>query len=194
MAFEAQSIHTYQRITKAMGKLADGVEADLKRMDEMDLQARQAAASMEELNPRIERLRAELADLGFLSAGLRESWDAASAASGQNRERALDLQRLLLNLTKMSLDSSAVMAATQERSLSLVARKTDDQIGALNDKMATAVRAVEALQYQIVRAALLPVERRPAILTGCRIRRAVRPPSWQPVRQPWSLGWTGSST
>ena len=148
----ARSILLYQRLTKVIAKLADGVEAELqKRMNDLDSRAKQAAQRIQQLNPHIDQLREGLAKVEeYLSRDMVHLARKSSEAINDGLGQAEHLQQLLAIMLKNALDNNAQVAAAQEQSLELVTRKANDEMSALMTVIAGAVASSVTLQNQIV--------------------------------------------
>ncbi|KAL1880583.1 hypothetical protein VTK73DRAFT_5388 [Phialemonium thermophilum] len=150
----AQSVLLYQRLTKILAKLANGVETDLRnRMSGLDTQVRQATENVERMGPHIDRLRQNLADIeDFLSGDLKQRLQSSSDAVKGGMDQAIDLEQLLTALVKSALESSSKMAAyheQHERSLMSTSKRVDNEVGVLVGVITTAIASSTTLQNQI---------------------------------------------
>ncbi len=152
IVFTAQSIVLYERLTKIIAKLADGVEAELqKRMESLDLHARQASEAMEQLRPQIEKLRNDLAGVhDYLSNNVQEALQKSSGSISKGLDTAANLQQSLLVLMKTVLDTTAHIASAHDRSLEQVTRRADSEIAALMSTMNSAIASSVSLQTEMV--------------------------------------------
>lgn len=142
----------YQRLTKVIAKLAEGVEAELqKRMADFDKQARQASENMRQLNPHIHQLREGLARVEeYLSQDMAHAVKRSSDAINDGLGQAEILRQLLEVMLKTVLDSNSQVALAQEQSLELVTKKANDELSVLMTVISSAVASSATLQNQIV--------------------------------------------
>jgi len=144
----------YQRLTKVIAKLADGVEQELqKRMDDLDQRARQASDAVEQLNPQIDKLRDGLHQVhDYLSKDLRESLARSADQIHQGLDNAANLQQLLAVLLKTAMEGNSQVASAQEQSVERATRQASDEMAVFVAAIASAVTSSVALQNEIVSA------------------------------------------
>lgn len=148
----AQNILLYQRLTRVIARLTDGVEAELqKRMDELDNRARQSVERLEQLTPRIDHLRDVLARVErYLSGDLDLALKRSSESVSNGLQHAENLQHLLKVLLTNVLESNSQLAYAHEQSLRQASQRANDDIGALTAVVSTAAASLSSLQQQIV--------------------------------------------
>ncbi|KAK1759586.1 nuclear fusion protein KAR5 [Echria macrotheca] len=147
----AQSILVYQKITKAIAKLAEGVESELqKRMDELDTRVRQTSDNIGQLYPHIEQLRIGLAQVeNYLSKDLNAKLRNSSQSAQRGLENAENLQQLLASLFVNLRESSAELATAHEVSIKQASVRANDELGALVAVVANAAASSMALEQQL---------------------------------------------
>ncbi|KAK4147430.1 nuclear fusion protein KAR5 [Dichotomopilus funicola] len=148
---KAQNILLYQRLTKVIAKLTDGVEADLeKRMQDLDDRARQSVQQLEQLTPRIEQLNAGLARVhNYLSEDLELALKKTAEFSHGGLEHAENLQQLLAALISNVHDSNTQLASAHQRSVRQASQRMDNEMGALMAVVSSAIVSSTSLQQQI---------------------------------------------
>lgn len=135
-----------------MGKLADGVEAELqKRMTDLDSRVQQTSDNFERLDPQIDRLRDGLARVedymtNELGLSLRRSADAIRGGL----DNASNLQQLLGLMLKTVLESNSQVAAAHEQSIAQASQRVSDEVDVFVTALTTAVASSVSLQNQIV--------------------------------------------
>jgi len=154
-SFEAQNILLFQRLTKVIAKLTDGVEAELqKRMDEIDNRTRQSVQNLEKLSPQIDQLRDGLAGLEkFLSRDVDTALGKSSESLQGSLENARNLQRLMDLMVANVLEGNSRLASAhevREVSLQQASQRADADISALMAVVATVAASSNSLQQQIV--------------------------------------------
>lgn len=142
----------YQRLTRVISKLTDGVEAELqKRMDDLDNRARQSAEKLEQLAPQIGRLSDGLEKVGrYLSEDLDLTLKKASESAQDGLQHAENLQHLLSVLLANVLESNSQLAFAHEQSLQQASQRVNDDMEALMAVVSTAIASSSSLQQQIV--------------------------------------------
>ena len=147
----AQSILLYQRLTRAIAKLADGVEVELqKRMDALDLRAQSLGESLEGLVPRVDSFGRSLENFeSYLSGDLHQSLRKSVKTSNAGLKNAANLQRLLIVMINTILEGNAKVAAAHEQSLDIVSQGTGD-LSALTSQVAVSASTLVSLASQIV--------------------------------------------
>lgn len=143
----------YQRLTKIIAKLTDGVEAELqKRMSDLDDRARQAAERVDQLNPHIDQLRDGLARVEeYLARDMEQAVRKSEAWVKSGLEHAVNLEQMLAVLLQTVMDSNARVAAAHGESVELATRKVNDELSAFVSVIASAAASSMALHNQIVR-------------------------------------------
>ncbi|KAK3682584.1 hypothetical protein B0T22DRAFT_444773 [Podospora appendiculata] len=146
-----QSILLYQRLTKIIAKLTEGVEVELqKRMDDLDNRARQSVENLEKLNPQVDKLQQKLVEVNkYLSADLETTLKSSSASMNDGFRKAESLQQLLSALLANVLQNNSQLSRVHEQSLQQVSRRTNDDLGALVAIVAAAAASSTALQQQM---------------------------------------------
>ncbi|KAK4241512.1 nuclear fusion protein KAR5 [Achaetomium macrosporum] len=148
---KAQNILLYQRLTRVISRLTDGVEAELqKRMDDLDNRARQSIERLEQLTPQIGRLSEGLARVeSYLSEDLDMVLRRSSDSVRDGFQHAENLQHLLGVLLANVLESNSRLAFAHEQSLQQASRRVDEDMGALMAVVSTAIASSSSLQQQI---------------------------------------------
>ncbi|KAK1771731.1 hypothetical protein QBC33DRAFT_554898 [Phialemonium atrogriseum] len=148
---KARSVQLYQRLTRVIAKLAEGVEAELqKRMADLDNRARRASESMDQLNPQIDQLREGLAKVEeYLSRDMRQAVKESSEAIKDGLGQAEDLHQALAIMLKTILEGNSQVAVAHEQSLELATNRANDEMGGLMAVIAGAVASSATLQNQI---------------------------------------------
>ncbi|OIW24396.1 hypothetical protein CONLIGDRAFT_718356 [Coniochaeta ligniaria NRRL 30616] len=148
---KAQSVLLYQRLTKIIAKLTDGVEAELqKRMSDLDNRAREAAERVDQLNPHIDQLRDGLARVEkYLARDMEQAVRQSEAWIKGGMEHAMNLEQMLAVLLKTAMDGNAKVAAAHGESVELATRKANDELSAFVSVIASAAASSMALQNQI---------------------------------------------
>ncbi|KAK5653333.1 hypothetical protein OQA88_9024 [Cercophora sp. LCS_1] len=148
---KAQNILLYQKLTKVLAKLSDGVESELnKRMDELNKKTRQAFDDLEMLSPQIGQLKDRLAGMEtYLSNDLDQTLRRSSESARNGLEEAETLQRLINMLLKRAVEGNAELASAHELSVRKASVMASDEIGAMAAIVATAAASSAALQEQI---------------------------------------------
>ena len=148
----AQNILLYQRLTRAIAKLADGVEIELqKRMDAIDLQAQQIGKSLEQLVPQVDSFGESLSRFeSYLSGDLHQILRKSVKTGNAGLENAANLQRLLNVMINSVLEGSSQVASAHERSIDLASRG-NSELNALTSEVAAVVSTLVSLGNQIVR-------------------------------------------
>ncbi|KAJ4306025.1 hypothetical protein N0V88_000820 [Collariella sp. IMI 366227] len=148
---KAQNILLYQRLTKIISRLTDGVEAELqKRMDDLDNRARQSVEKLEQLSPQIGRLSEGLARVeSYLASDLDLALKKSSESARDGLQHAENLQQLLGVLLSNVLESNSQLAFAHEQSLQQASQRVSDDIGALMAVVSTAIASSSSLSQQI---------------------------------------------
>ncbi|GAB1315695.1 hypothetical protein MFIFM68171_05905 [Madurella fahalii] len=148
---KAQNILLYQRLTRVIAQLTDGVEAELqKRMDELDNRARQSVEKLEQLAPRIDQLKDKITKaVSYLSHDLDFAMRRSSESVHDGLQHAENLQRLLGVLLTNVLESNSQLAFAHEQSLQRASKRAEDDMGALMAVVSTAIASSNSLQQQI---------------------------------------------
>ncbi|KAK3349367.1 hypothetical protein B0T25DRAFT_547849 [Lasiosphaeria hispida] len=148
-----QNILLYQRLTKVISKLMTGVEAELqKKMDDLDERARQTFDNLAQLLLQVDQLRDGLERVEtYLSGDLENTLRRSSESAQDNLQQAEVLQQFLIAVFARFHESNTQLVSVHEQSLQHIAKRTNDDIGALAAIIATAVTSTNALQQQIER-------------------------------------------
>ncbi|KAK3939063.1 nuclear fusion protein KAR5 [Diplogelasinospora grovesii] len=148
---KAQNILLYQRLTQVIAKLVDGVEVELqRRMDEIDVRARQSAESLAQLTPHIDQLRDGLERVeGYITKDLEATIRRSTDSIGSGLQHAENLQQLLSLLFKNVLESNSQLAHAHDQSLQQVSTRANDDLAAFMEVVATAAASSVSLQKQI---------------------------------------------
>ncbi|KAL2174552.1 uncharacterized protein P884DRAFT_249654 [Thermothelomyces heterothallicus CBS 202.75] len=149
---KAQHILLYQRLTRVIARLTDGVESELqKRMDELDSRARQSAEKLDRLKPQLNRLSEGLARLeSFLSEDLELALKKTSESYRDGLHHAENLQQLLGLLVGNVLDSNSQLAFAHETSVQQASQRINDDMNALIEVVSSAIASSTSLQQQLV--------------------------------------------
>lgn len=147
----AQSVLLYQRLTKIIAKLTDGVEAELqRRMADLDEKARQATERMEGLNPHIDQLRDGLTRVEkYLANDMELAVEQSKNWIKHGMEHAVTLEQMLAVLLQTVADSNTEVVAAHEQSVELVTRKVNDELSSFVAVVASAAASSAILQNQI---------------------------------------------
>jgi Mg2+ and Co2+ transporter CorA len=190
----AQNILLYQRLTRVIAQLTDGVEAELqKRMDDLDNRARQSVEKLEQLTPQIGRLSQGLARVErYLAGDLDLALKKASETSRDNLEHAENLKQLLHVLLGNVLESNSQLAFAHEQSLQQASQRVNDDMGALMAVVSTAIASSTSLQRQIVSLSsiILVLQLAANIHSNSPTNRLPRSPN---AKIPSSKAWTAWS-
>jgi hypothetical protein len=180
----------YQRLTRVIAQLTDGVEAELqKRMDDLDNRARQSVERLEQLTPQIGRLSEGLARVeSYLSGDLDSALKKTSESYRGGLEHAQNLQQLLHILLINVLESNSQLAFAHEQSLQQASQRVNDDMGALMAVVSTAIASSSTLQQQIV-SSRHPHPRSSA--NPLSNSQASRPPCSPNAKTASSKEWTG---
>ncbi|AEO64002.1 uncharacterized protein THITE_2141973 [Thermothielavioides terrestris NRRL 8126] len=148
---KAQNILLYQRLTRVLARLTDGVEAELqKRMDDLDQRARQSMEKLEQLTPQIGRLSEGLARVqNYLSEDLDLALRKSSESVRDGLQHAENLQQLLGVLVANVLESNSQLAFAHEKSIQQATQRVNDDVEALTSVIYTAVISSSSLQQHI---------------------------------------------
>ncbi|KAK3902182.1 hypothetical protein C8A05DRAFT_34121 [Staphylotrichum tortipilum] len=148
---KAQNILLYQRLTRVVSQLTDGVEAELqKRMDDLDARAWQSVEKLEQLAPQIGRLGEGLARVeSYLSGDLGLALKKTSESSRDGLETAQNLQHLLSILLGNVLENNAELASAHEQSLQQASQRVNNDMGTLIEVVSTALASSTSLQQQL---------------------------------------------
>ncbi|KAI1846223.1 hypothetical protein JX266_007748 [Neoarthrinium moseri] len=157
---KAEHIRLFQRLTKVMSTMTDGVEqATDKRMEDLDAKAQHVSQGLDNLSPRIDHIAASIAGIdslisGDLEAALKQSTDTVN----QGLHSAANLQRALEIMMQTILSTNAEAASAHEKSVELVTRKAETEIATVMSAMAAAVFSATTLQNQIEQSRLQAAE------------------------------------
>ncbi|KAK4155712.1 nuclear fusion protein KAR5 [Chaetomidium leptoderma] len=148
---KSQNILLYQRLTRVIAQLTDGVEAELqKRMEDLDNRARQSVERLEQLAPQVGRLSEGLARVeSYLSGDLDLALRKSSESARDGLQHAENLQQLLSVLLANALESNSQLAFAHEQSLQQASERVNDDMGALVAVVSTAIASSSSLQQQI---------------------------------------------
>ncbi|KAK0617266.1 hypothetical protein B0T14DRAFT_568789 [Immersiella caudata] len=146
-----QSIHVYQKLTKVIARLVEGVEVDLqRRMDELDNRARQTFDNLDQLSPQVDRLRDRLVQVEhYLSGDLAKTLKTSTKSTTDALQNAEDLKQLLNALVRTVLEQNAQLASAHELSVRQAAGRTNSDIFALAEVVSMASASTAELQRQI---------------------------------------------
>jgi len=148
----AQHILLYQRLTKVIAKLTDGVEAELQRlMDNLDNRARQSAEKLDELAPKISLLNEGLQRIEhYFSGNLDMAMKKTSEAMHASHEHAENLQQVLNILLTNVIQGQSQLAFAHEQSLQHATEKVQENMEAFVAVVSTAIASSTSLQQQLV--------------------------------------------
>ncbi|KAK3295130.1 uncharacterized protein B0H64DRAFT_138781 [Chaetomium fimeti] len=148
---KSQNILLYQRLTRVISQLTNGVEAELqKRMDDLDNRARQSVETLEQLTPHIDRLSEGLARVeNYLSKDLDLALKKTSESYHDGLQHAENLQHLLSLLVNNVLESNSQLAFAHENTLAQATHRVNEDMSALAAVVSSAVISSTSLQQQI---------------------------------------------
>ncbi|ROT34880.1 hypothetical protein SODALDRAFT_381859 [Sodiomyces alkalinus F11] len=131
---KAQSLYLYQRLTQVLEKLTEGVEAELEKHWQLhDIKVREALAHLDDLTPRVDRLR-----------------DNGSAdIARESVESARSLQQLITILLRTVLENSGAVAAAHEGALQEVSQRANTEISVVMATLTAAAATSAALYDQL---------------------------------------------
>ncbi|ORY61385.1 uncharacterized protein BCR38DRAFT_525794 [Pseudomassariella vexata] len=147
----AQNILLFQRLTKIMSNLADGMDERVeRRMTDLDKRAQMMSDRLDRLSPQLDGLKTGITtaeDLisGSLAQALRRSTDTVNSGI----VNAASLQRMLEVMMSSILATNAEAAEFHEQSLEMVSRKAESEMSSVMTAMAAAVTSASILQNQI---------------------------------------------
>lgn len=153
--FAARSILIYQRLTRIISQLTDGVEAELqKRMDDLDLRARQSVEALAQLTPHIGRLSEGLARVEkYLSKDLDSALKKTAESYHDGLQNAENLQQLLDVLINNVYESNSQITFAHETSLEQVeqvSQRVNADMGSLLAAVSSVATASNSVQQQVV--------------------------------------------
>ncbi|KAH6843138.1 hypothetical protein B0I37DRAFT_448492 [Chaetomium sp. MPI-CAGE-AT-0009] len=148
---KSQNILLYQRLTRVISQLTNGVEAELqKRMDDLDNRARQSVEALEQLTPHIDRLSEGLARVeDYLSKDLDLALKKTSESYHDGLQHAENLQQLLGLLVNNVLESNSQLAFAHENTLAQASQRVKEDMGALTAVVSSAVISSTSMLQQI---------------------------------------------
>lgn len=149
-----QSILLYQRLTKVIENLTNGVEAELKkRMDELDSRARQTFDNLGQLSTRIDQLGDGLSKMGqYLSDDLDKAIKKSAHLMNGGLQNAENLEKLLGALLQNMGDRNAQMASAHELAVRQTSSQVSNEVEALGQIVAAVGASSLVLQEKIVSA------------------------------------------
>lgn len=149
-----QSILLYQRFTKVIENLTNGVEAELKkRMDELDSRARQTFDNLGQLSTRIDQLGDGLSKMGqYLSDDLDKAIKKSAHLMNGGLQNAENLEKLLGALLQNMGDRNAQMASAHELAVRQTSFQVSNEVEALGQIVAAVGASSLVLQEKIVSA------------------------------------------
>lgn len=191
LTLAAQHILLYQRLTRVIARLTDGVEAELeKRMDDLDRRARQSVERLEQLTPQIGRLSEGLARVeSYLSGDMDRALKKTSESYRDGLQHAENLQHLLSVLLGNVLESNSQLASAHEQSLQQASQRVNDDMGALMAIVSTAIASSSSLQQQIVSPLPSACFKANSLIVPSN-SQANKPPRSPNARMSSSKGWT----
>ena len=172
-----QSLLLYQRLTKVIAGLTEGVEAELqKRMDELDNRARQTLDNLDQLSTRVDQLGDGLSKMGqYLSSDLQKVMKKSSDLMNGGLQNAESLEKFLNVLLNNIVERNAQMAYAHELAVRQTSSQVSSEVQALGKIVAAAGASSIALQEQIV--SVVQLEQHPSIaLLTCHGRHPQ--PTW----------------
>ncbi|KAF3018586.1 hypothetical protein E8E14_013219 [Neopestalotiopsis sp. 37M] len=138
---KAEHIRTFQRVAKIMNGMTEGVEQHIeKRMADFELKVQATDDHLEQLSPKLDRIRAGLQDID--SARSADTVDAGM-------DSAANLQRALEILLETVLSTNAEATDAHEKSISIISERSNSQFSVFMTSMNTAVTSASSLQDQI---------------------------------------------
>lgn len=147
----AQNVLLYQRLTKIIAKLTDGVEAEIqRRMADLDERARQATERMEELNPHIDQLRDGLSKVEkYLASDMELAVEQSKNRIKHGMEHAVTLEQMLAVLLQTVAEKSSEVTTAHEQSVELVSQKVNNELATFVAVVASAAASSAMLKDQI---------------------------------------------
>ncbi|KAH6640447.1 hypothetical protein F5144DRAFT_589920 [Chaetomium tenue] len=151
---KSSSILLYQRLTRVISQLTDGVEAELqKRMDDLDNRARQSVEALAQLTPHIYRLSEGLGRVEkYLFKDLDSALKKTSESYHDGLQHAENLKQLLSVLVSNALDSNSQMALAQATSLGQVeqaSQRVSQDISTLLAVITLVATSTNSMQQQV---------------------------------------------
>ncbi|KAK5626117.1 hypothetical protein RRF57_001832 [Xylaria bambusicola] len=148
---KAQNIVLFQRLTRIMSKLSDDVDIKIEqRMNDIDMRAQAVGERFESLSPLLLKLQQDLENANLqLSHHLLQGIKKSQEQVNSGITSAVNLDRLLQQLSKGVAARDAETAALHSQSLQLMNQQAASEIQAMTDIMAAAVGTTMALQSQI---------------------------------------------
>ncbi|KAI0120623.1 hypothetical protein BJ170DRAFT_589033 [Xylariales sp. AK1849] len=148
---KAEHIRLFQRLTKIMSRMADGVEQKIdKRMADIDSRFQTTSDRIDRLSPQLDRLKNGIDDAGDLVSGhLAEALKRSTDTVNQGINSAANLQRMIDIMMSTALASNAEAASAHEQSLQLVSRRVESEMGTVMTAMAAAIASATTIQNQI---------------------------------------------
>ncbi|KAK1827714.1 nuclear fusion protein KAR5 [Podospora conica] len=146
-----QSILLYQRLTKVIEDLTNGVEAELKkRMDELDNRARQTYDNLGQLSTRIDQLGDGLSKMGqYLSGDLEKAMKRSADLMDGGLQNAESLEKFLAALLNNIADKNAQMASAHELAVRQASSQVTNEVEALGQIVAAVGASSLILQEKI---------------------------------------------
>ncbi|PSR97420.1 hypothetical protein BD289DRAFT_384178 [Coniella lustricola] len=125
---KTQNVLLYQRITKIMAKMADGVDKELeKHLSTFELRAKEAGDALHNLGPELDYLRDRLAMIQtYVTRNLTSSFEKSSNSINDGLQNALTLQQLLSVMVRTVLDGTSQVAAEQAKSIEVFDKRVQD--------------------------------------------------------------------
>ncbi|KAH9987270.1 hypothetical protein F4779DRAFT_632371 [Xylariaceae sp. FL0662B] len=147
----AQHILLFQRLTKIMSNLADGVDRKFeKRMADFDRRAQATSEKFDSLSPQIDRLKDGLRSAeDLVSSQLADALKKSSDTINTGMENAANLEKLLETIFKNVAENHAEAASAHEQSLQVMSRRTEVEIETAMNAITSAFASTAALQNQI---------------------------------------------
>ncbi|KAI8623030.1 hypothetical protein F5Y19DRAFT_468834 [Xylariaceae sp. FL1651] len=155
-----QNILLFQRLTKIMNRLTDGVDENFeRRMHDLDLLAQIAGDKIDSLSPLLDKLQHGLEDAdNMLSDRLLRVIKNSQEFVDSGLEGAATLERMLQVMLKDVIDGHAEAAAVHGQSLQVMRQGATSEMEIMVTAMTAAVAATTALHEQLEMSALQVVE------------------------------------
>lgn len=134
-----------------MGKFSEGADKGFeKRMDDLDLRARQTGSKLDELSPKVDQLNEGLKSVeDFFLSRLAQPMKEATDAINSGTESAVNLQRILDITFASVVESQAGMASAYEQSLQLVNERANSAVETAMGAVVAITQSAAQLQNQV---------------------------------------------
>ncbi|KAI1141255.1 hypothetical protein F5Y05DRAFT_423139 [Hypoxylon sp. FL0543] len=157
---KAQHILLFQRLTKVMGRFTDDVDKQFEqRLKDLDLRADATGGRIDELSPKVDRLKDSLKSLEdmFLSRIILSAKETTDAVNS-GKDNALNLQRMLEVVFKTVLEGQAEVASSYETSMQAATQHTESVVGTAMEVVIAVTESAAQLRSQLELAKLRAME------------------------------------